>query len=437
MTGFAPFEPGLDEIYATATMNGTNHADALATAALELATNGRAETSDLLVLIADGFPNKPDYPPDLGLSAKAQAAALKAAGIRIVTIYFAPADGHNAVWDYMAEVATDSDASAADTAFTENLDGDDFYVALTSYQVADLLTAIALDMCYDCNNNGVDDAEDIAAGTSADCNSNGTPDECDGGCELPPPPPPPPGPTPPAPPQDFCPDDPDKTAPGFCGCGVPDIDTDGDEVEDCIDNCPDVYNPEQTDTDGDGVGDVCDNCPDVINPPNTATGLQNDDDNDGIGDACDNCRIVPNESQVDTDGDGMGDICDDCDLGINSDLDDDGVFDSCDLCPRHPDPTNADYDDDGIGDACDNCPQDANPGQEDENGDGVGDVCTATPEPQPEPEPEPELQPQIQTRGSRGGGCGIYNGVALILLPMTMMCWKGSRRYSRRRSSDN
>lgn len=31
----------------------------------------------------------------------------------------------------------------------------------------------------DCNNNGVDDAEDIGNGTSEDCNGNGVPDECD------------------------------------------------------------------------------------------------------------------------------------------------------------------------------------------------------------------------------------------------------------------
>ncbi|MCK4658494.1 MAG: hypothetical protein KAV82_03140 [Phycisphaerae bacterium] len=31
----------------------------------------------------------------------------------------------------------------------------------------------------DCNGNGVDDAQDIAAGTSQDCQSNGIPDECD------------------------------------------------------------------------------------------------------------------------------------------------------------------------------------------------------------------------------------------------------------------
>jgi TolB-like protein len=37
---------------------------------------------------------------------------------------------------------------------------------------------------------------------------------------------------------DGCPDDPNKTAPGICGCGVPDTDSDGDETPDCIDGCP-------------------------------------------------------------------------------------------------------------------------------------------------------------------------------------------------------
>jgi hypothetical protein len=37
---------------------------------------------------------------------------------------------------------------------------------------------------------------------------------------------------------DGCPLDPDKIAPGICGCGVPDIDTDGDLTADCLDGCP-------------------------------------------------------------------------------------------------------------------------------------------------------------------------------------------------------
>ncbi|WP_425568148.1 T9SS type A sorting domain-containing protein [Snuella lapsa] len=36
------------------------------------------------------------------------------------------------------------------------------------------------------------------------------------------------------------------------------VDTDDDGVSDCMDNCPEAYNPDQSDTDHDGIGDVCD-----------------------------------------------------------------------------------------------------------------------------------------------------------------------------------
>lgn len=39
---------------------------------------------------------------------------------------------------------------------------------------------------------------------------------------------------------DDCPDDPDKTDPGFCGCGFIDGDSDGDGIVDCLDECPGV-----------------------------------------------------------------------------------------------------------------------------------------------------------------------------------------------------
>jgi hypothetical protein len=37
---------------------------------------------------------------------------------------------------------------------------------------------------------------------------------------------------------DFCPDDPDKTLPGVCGCGVPDVDEDGNGIIDCEETGP-------------------------------------------------------------------------------------------------------------------------------------------------------------------------------------------------------
>jgi len=149
--------------------------------------------------------------------------------------------------------------------------------------------------------------------------------------------------------EDQCPNDPYKTEPGVCGCGVPDIDSDDDGLMDCVDNCPTVANPTQVDTDADGVGDACDNCPTVANPS------QGDADGDGVGDACDNCPAVANPAQVDTDADGIGDACDNC--------------------PTVANPAQVDTDADGLGDACDNCPTVANPTQADCNHDGKGDVC--------------------------------------------------------------
>lgn len=94
-----------------------------------------------------------------------------------------------------------------------------------------------------------------------------------------------------------CPD------PGVCGCGVPVVDSDGDSVPDCIDNCPSTPNLNQLDSDEDGVGNACDNC---ANPnPDQA-----DTDGDGRPDGCDNCPTVVNPGQADFDLDGIGDACD-------------------------------------------------------------------------------------------------------------------------------
>jgi hypothetical protein len=105
------------------------------------------------------------------------------------------------------------------------------------------------------------------------------------------------------------------------------IDSDGDGVQDPVDNCPTIFNPNQLDADGDGIGDLCDNCPTLFNPN------QLDSDNDGVGDACDNCPTVFDPNQFDADNDGIGDLCDNCPTVFN--------------------PTQVDIDGDGIGDACD------------------------------------------------------------------------------------
>jgi hypothetical protein len=84
-------------------------------------------------------------------------------------------------------------------------------------------------------------------------------------------------------PCDPCPEDPNKDWPGECGCGVPDVDSDGDAVLDCFDLCPGF--DDSVDMDGDGVPDGCDNCPDEANPS------QEDTDGDNIGDVCDGCCL--------------------------------------------------------------------------------------------------------------------------------------------------
>ena len=199
--------------------------------------------------------------------------------------------------------------------------------------------------------------------------------------------------------EDLCPDDFDKTEPGICGCNVPDIDSDGDGIMDCVDNCYLVENPDQLDTDGDGVGDACDNCPNhhnfnqdpsvcdpaIIDPdgdgvdkyidncPDKYNPDQLDTDKDGIGDACDNCPNVPNVDQADEDGDGVGDAC--IEPIYNTDLDGDGIPNENDNCKDVPNADQKDTDGDGVGDACDNCPNVPNANQVDYNGNGVGDAC--------------------------------------------------------------
>ncbi len=201
---------------------------------------------------------------------------------------------------------------------------------------------------------------------------------------------------------DGCPNDPLKIAPGQCGCGLPDTDSDGDGTANCIDNCPTIPNANQANADGDAFGDACDTCTDT--------------DGDGYGDpgypnnTCptDGCPNDPNKiapgvcgcgvPDIDSDGDGTMNCNDGCPNDPNkiapgqcgcgvadTDTDGDGTANCNDGCPNDPNKiapgacgcgvAETDTDQDGVPDCVDNCPSINNPFQEDCDGNGIGDVC--------------------------------------------------------------
>ncbi len=240
----------------------------------------------------------------------------------------------------------------------------------------------------DCDGDCVSDL------TESDRDHDGTIDDCDG-----------------------CPDDGGKIAPGECGCGVADIDSDGDLILDCFDNCDFNANNDQQNSDGDSYGDVCDNCPFVTNENQANT------DGDGAGDVCDECfedfnKVDPGQCgcgvpDTDTDGDGTADCIDGCPEDPNkiepgvcgcgvpdTDTDGDGTADCNDGCPEDPNKIepgvcgcgtpDTDTDGDGTADCNDGCPEDPNktePGvcgcgtpDTDTDGDGTADCNDGCPE---------------------------------------------------------
>jgi len=211
-------------------------------------------------------------------------------------------------------------------------------------------------------------------------------------------------------------------------------------TEDCNDNCPDNYNPDQSDVNNDTIGDACqpddtdsdgipdddDNCPLDFNPDQSNLNYGGVDD-DGSGDACepgdtdgdgipddggaapcgdgetvdcdDNCRFYPNPDQanVNASDNDFGDLCEpgdfDDDGKPDDDSDGDGVIDPFDNCPLDENPDQSDFDDDWVGDVCedsdddslldsdDNCPATPNTSTRGTCSAGlVGLTCTTDPD---------------------------------------------------------
>jgi hypothetical protein len=139
-----------------------------------------------------------------------------------------------------------------------------------------------------CGDTDNDTCDDCSVGTDGfgplpdnDPANDGTDTDGDGACDA----------------GDLCPNDPNSTDPGPCGCGVVPTDTDADGTADCVD----------VDDDNDGVEDGSD--PSTLDPSVCGdTDADSCDDcslgNDGFGPLSDS---DPANDGIDTDGDG---ICD-------------------------------------------------------------------------------------------------------------------------------
>ena len=169
----------------------------------------------------------------------------------------------------------------------------------------------------DCNENGIDDADDIANGTSLDCNGNGFPDECEQDCN---------------------------------GNGQADACDLADRTSlDCNGNLiPDECEEPQLDCNDNGVADGCD----------LADGTGNDCNGNGVLDECDleqptyvDCdnNGVPDECEPDCNDNGLTDACDIA-FGVSDDCDNNGVPDECDLVAS---PLSRDCNNNGLLDTCD------------------------------------------------------------------------------------
>ena len=148
-------------------------------------------------------------------------------------------------------------------------------------------------------------------------------------------------------------------------------DTDGDGIDNELDDCPDFAGNSTMDkigcpdSDGDGYSDSGDAFP-------SDSGEWADSDGDGVGNNGDEFPNDSNESQ-DSDGDGLGDNADAFpnDANETADSDGDGVGDNSDAFPFDG-LESQDSDGDGVGDNADAFPLDANETQDSDN-DGIGD----------------------------------------------------------------
>lgn len=200
----------------------------------------------------------------------------------------------------------------------------------------------------DCNENGINDAEDIAAGMSLDCNHNFIPDECDLDANDP--------------------DGNESVSADVNSNSVP------DECEpDCNNNSvPDAWDITQmtsTDVNTNGVPDECE--------PDCNNNNYPDDYDIAMSTSADcNANGIPDECETDCNENGVPDDCDidpadpDGNQQVSADCNADGMPDECNL--TLPPPYGSfDCNENGILDECDI----ASAFSEDANENGVPDEC--------------------------------------------------------------
>lgn len=191
-----------------------------------------------------------------------------------------------------SELTPDIGAIGSVSSFGEDAAGELYIMDLNGGEVFQIIGDV-----IDCNNNGVEDAQDISAGTSVDCNANNVPDECDvdfGGstdCN-----------------GNAVPDECDIVAATSADCNVNGT-PDECEVDCNLNNTPDdcdISTGFSLDCQTDGVPDEC-----------QIAG--NDCNTNAVPDECDitgatstdcNTNAFPDECDPDCDGDGIPDACD-------------------------------------------------------------------------------------------------------------------------------
>jgi hypothetical protein len=143
---------------------------------------------------------------------------------------------------------------------------------------------------------------------------------------------------------DQCPNHPDKTSPGACGCAQADTDADGDGIPVCFDGCQNDpgklcsgqcgCGTADTDSDGDTVADCleeCDSDPNKLQPGPCGCGAADtDSDGDGSPDCIDGCDFDPRKTTPLYCG---------CGNPETGDSDGDGFMDCRDWCPTQGVPT--------------------------------------------------------------------------------------------------